>query len=211
MEVFLRDARPIRAVVSVIFQVCTAIHAFQTYYGITMHDQHLGNVLVSRVDGGGFWSHKIGDMTYYAPNVGYIAAIWDYSYAATEDGRMGRTGNVRKNQLKRVRKQGAVEYLDMYRVLNVTYRRLQAWKSLAHWSSDYDFEQLLGMVQKTRNVPSRCAPDAVLRTWFGKQAPYDMTEKPDSHTCLGAFDQTKKMSRSMSPTTQMFLLDDMAM
>lgn len=211
MEMFLRDARPVRAVTSVIFQVCTAVHAFQHYYGVTMYDQHLGNVLVSRVDGGGYWTHTIGDATYHAPNVGYIAAIWDYSYAGTSDGRMGRTGSVRKNQLRRQEKMGSERYMDMYRVLNVTYRRLQAWSSLKGWSSDFEFQQLLSMIQKTRNTPEKCAPDALMRTWFGKGAPYAMTKVPEGQACLGTFDQTRKMSRSMSSTTMMFLRKEMEM
>ena len=61
-----------------IFQLATALYALEKFYKITHNDLHDGNVLVHKVEPGGFWHYKIDSKNYYLPNLGYVFVLWDF-------------------------------------------------------------------------------------------------------------------------------------
>jgi hypothetical protein len=63
------------------FQITVAIYALQHYYDLTHLDLHSRNVLIRKVQAGGYWKYKIRDTEYFVPNFGYIFYINDFDQA----------------------------------------------------------------------------------------------------------------------------------
>ncbi len=64
-----------------LFQIMFGLIALQRFYGMIHADFHTGNVLVMKVQPGGFWEYVIDGVSYYVPNLGYIFLIHDFGYA----------------------------------------------------------------------------------------------------------------------------------
>ena len=63
------------------FQVFAGLYTLQKYFDLTHHDLHWGNVLVHKIQPGGFLTYKIDDEYYKVPNIGYLFTLWDFGYA----------------------------------------------------------------------------------------------------------------------------------
>jgi hypothetical protein len=64
--------------ITFIFQIINGIYALSKIYKIIHFDCHGGNILVSKVISGGFWSYMVNNTIYYIPNYGYILKVWDF-------------------------------------------------------------------------------------------------------------------------------------
>ena len=78
---FLRRNRSTNVWLSAYFQIFAGLYTLQKYFDITHHDLHWGNILVRKIQKGGYWKYVIDDKTYYVPNKGYQFLIWDFGYA----------------------------------------------------------------------------------------------------------------------------------
>jgi hypothetical protein len=63
------------------FQVFAGLYTLQKHFDLTHHDLHWGNVLVHKIQPGGFLTYKIDDEYYKVPNIGYLFTLWDFGYA----------------------------------------------------------------------------------------------------------------------------------
>lgn len=63
------------------FQVFAGLYTLQKYFDLTHHDLHWGNVLVHKIQPGGFLTYKIDDEYYKIPNIGFLFTLWDFGYA----------------------------------------------------------------------------------------------------------------------------------
>jgi hypothetical protein len=63
------------------FQVYAGLYSLQKYFDLTHHDLHWGNVLVHKIQPGGFLTYKIDNEYYKVPNIGYLFTLWDFGYA----------------------------------------------------------------------------------------------------------------------------------
>ena len=63
---------------SFIFQIINGLYAINKIYKIIHFDCHGGNILVSKVISGGYWTYQVNNIVYYIPNHGYILKIWDF-------------------------------------------------------------------------------------------------------------------------------------
>jgi len=64
---------------SCIFQVMAGLAALNKQIHLVQFDLHVGNVLVSTINPGGFYHYKINNKDYYLPNYGYLFKVWDFS------------------------------------------------------------------------------------------------------------------------------------
>ena len=64
--------------ISFIFQIINGIYALTKIYKIIHFDCHGGNILISKILSGGYWSYMVNNTLYYIPNYGYILKIWDF-------------------------------------------------------------------------------------------------------------------------------------
>jgi len=62
---------------SFVFQTVAALYTLEKYFKMTHNDLHYGNILVHKVQPGGFWEYRIDGVNYYVPNLGYIFLLWD--------------------------------------------------------------------------------------------------------------------------------------
>lgn len=63
-----------------LFQILYAIIAIRRYFDILHTDLHTGNILVNKVNPGGYWVYRIDGQNYYVPNLGYVFLIHDFGF-----------------------------------------------------------------------------------------------------------------------------------
>lgn len=64
-----------------LFQVFCGIYAIWRNYGATHNDLHVGNVLMHKTsDKDGVWEYVIDGTSYYCPNIGFLAVLWDLGF-----------------------------------------------------------------------------------------------------------------------------------
>lgn len=64
-----------------LFQILYAIIAMKRYFNILHTDLHTGNILVNKVNPGGYWVYRIDGHNYYVANLGYVFLIHDFGFA----------------------------------------------------------------------------------------------------------------------------------
>lgn len=64
-----------------LFQILYAIIAMKRYFNILHTDLHTGNILVNKVNPGGYWVYRIDGHNYYVPNMGYVFLVHDFGFA----------------------------------------------------------------------------------------------------------------------------------
>jgi len=67
------------------FQITTALYALRKYFNMTHLDLHDENILVKRVEPGGYYHYHIDDVDYYLPNLGFRIYIIDFGHAWIPD------------------------------------------------------------------------------------------------------------------------------
>lgn len=81
LDHWLSAPRSEKEIANVLFQVFCGIYAIWRNCGMTHNDLHTGNVLVHIVPPGGVWEYVIDGITYYCPNIGVVAVLWDFGFA----------------------------------------------------------------------------------------------------------------------------------
>lgn len=64
-----------------LFQIMVGILSLKRYYNMSHTDLHTGNILVSKIKKGGYWTYTINGFKYYLPNLGYQFYIHDFGFA----------------------------------------------------------------------------------------------------------------------------------
>jgi len=64
-----------------LFQIMVSVLAIKRYFNMIHTDLHLKNILIHKVNPGGYWTYIINDRKYYLPNLGYIFLLSDFGYA----------------------------------------------------------------------------------------------------------------------------------
>jgi hypothetical protein len=67
------------------FQVVAGLISMQHHFGMMHTDFHSRNILVHKVQPGGYWKYIINDKSYYVPNLGFVALISDFGFAWIPD------------------------------------------------------------------------------------------------------------------------------
>jgi hypothetical protein len=63
------------------FQIIVALFCLQSYFNMTHFDLHSDNILVKRIQSGGYWEYIIDDKKYYVPNYGWVFYLNDFGHA----------------------------------------------------------------------------------------------------------------------------------
>lgn len=61
-----------------LFQILAGLYALKKFFNMTHNDLHDQNILVHKVEKGGYWHYKIDNYDYYLPNLGFVFVIWDF-------------------------------------------------------------------------------------------------------------------------------------
>jgi hypothetical protein len=64
-----------------LFQIMIGLIALQSKFRMVHTDFHTKNILVQRVEPGGYWTYIVDGHKYYLPNLGYIFLINDFGFA----------------------------------------------------------------------------------------------------------------------------------
>lgn len=64
-----------------LFQISMGILAIKRYFNMLHTDLHAGNILVHKVQPGGYWTYILDKKRYYLPNLGYIFLLSDFGFA----------------------------------------------------------------------------------------------------------------------------------
>jgi hypothetical protein len=67
--------------INALFQIFVGILAIQRYFNIVHTDLHIKNILVHKVQPGGFWTYIIDKKRYYLPNLGYVFVLSDFGFS----------------------------------------------------------------------------------------------------------------------------------
>jgi len=78
---------------NVYFQIIVNIYILQKYFNMTHLDLHSGNILVKKIEKGGFWEYIIDNKSYKLQNLGYQLFIIDFGQAWIPD--LFKTGYVK--------------------------------------------------------------------------------------------------------------------
>ncbi len=71
---------------SCIFQVMAGLAILNKQIHLVHFDLHVGNVLVSEINAGGFYHYRINNKDFYLPNYGYLFKVWDFSRSILLEG-----------------------------------------------------------------------------------------------------------------------------
>lgn len=83
--IFFMRERSVELYYNIMFQLLAASHFMQNTLKIVHNDLTLTNIMMRKVRPGGYWKYKIGQHTYYVPNLGYIAIILDFGMAESKE------------------------------------------------------------------------------------------------------------------------------
>lgn len=64
-----------------LFQILAGLYALRRHFNMTHNDFHDENVLVYKVESGGYWVYNINGVRYYVQNLGYIFCIADFGFS----------------------------------------------------------------------------------------------------------------------------------
>jgi hypothetical protein len=78
---WLKTKRSVKEWLVMYFQVFAGLYTLQKYFDMTHHDLHWGNVLVLKINKGGYLYYKIDNIYYKIPNIGFLFVLWDFGYA----------------------------------------------------------------------------------------------------------------------------------
>jgi hypothetical protein len=107
------------------FQVFAGLYALQKHFDLTHHDLHWGNVLVHKIQPGGFLTYKIDDEYYKIPNIGYLFTLWDFGYAHIP-GKLQASNDPDIYNLK-----GKNRYsVDYFRISHATWWNMETKKNI---------------------------------------------------------------------------------
>lgn len=67
--------------INALFQITVGLYAMKKYYNMHHTDFHTGNILVHKINPGGYWVYTINRKKYYLPNLGYIFLLSDFGFA----------------------------------------------------------------------------------------------------------------------------------
>jgi hypothetical protein len=73
--------RPHEEWMNLLFQIIISIISMQKYFNIIHGDLHSLNILIYKVQKGGFWKYTIDGKEYILPNMGYVVLITDFGFA----------------------------------------------------------------------------------------------------------------------------------
>jgi hypothetical protein len=63
-----------------IFQIFIGILAIRRYFNMVHTDLHIKNILVHKVQPGGYWTYLIDDKKYHVPNLGFVFVLSDFGF-----------------------------------------------------------------------------------------------------------------------------------
>lgn len=92
---------------NILFQIIFTLAVLQKSLHFVHFDLHGGNVLVDKVDPGGYWSYTIKlpkhktKTTFYVPNIGIQVKLWDFDFATTFKKPRIRNSKVFSNKFDR--------------------------------------------------------------------------------------------------------------
>ena len=75
---WVRENHSIELFYNAYFQIVAAVYSMQKYFNMTHLDLHSKNILVKKVQQGGYWKYIIGETEYFVPNLGYIFYVNDF-------------------------------------------------------------------------------------------------------------------------------------
>lgn len=64
-----------------LFQILMGLIAMERFYNMHHTDFHLNNIMVQKVQPGGYWTYILNKKKYYVPNLGFVFLINDLGYA----------------------------------------------------------------------------------------------------------------------------------
>jgi hypothetical protein len=64
-----------------LFQIMVGLLAMKRYFGMLHTDFHTKNILVQKVQAGGYWVYIIDGFKYHLPNLGYVFLINDFGFS----------------------------------------------------------------------------------------------------------------------------------
>ena len=66
---------------NLLVQIIISIICMQKYFNIVHGDLHSLNILIYKVESGGFWKYIIDDKEYIIPNLGWVVLLTDFGFA----------------------------------------------------------------------------------------------------------------------------------
>lgn len=82
---WLKTVRTIEEYFNMFIQIIISIISMQKYFNMIHGDLHSKNILVQKVEKGGYWKYIINDKTYIVPNLGWIFIITDFGFTTIPD------------------------------------------------------------------------------------------------------------------------------
>ena len=64
-----------------LFQIMIGLIAIKRNFGMLHTDFHTQNILVHKVQPGGYWEYTLNNKKYYIPNLGYVFLLHDFGFA----------------------------------------------------------------------------------------------------------------------------------
>lgn len=68
-----------------IFQILAGLYALKYHFNLFHNDFHGRNLLVQKIEPGGYWIYIIDGVRYYVPNFGYVFIISDFGFSWIPD------------------------------------------------------------------------------------------------------------------------------
>lgn len=67
---------------NIMFQICTALYSLHKHFSLVHNDLHLGNILVHKTNGKGYWKYIIDNKEYSCINMGILVTLWDFGLSS---------------------------------------------------------------------------------------------------------------------------------
>ncbi|NBP13813.1 hypothetical protein EBU95_05350 [bacterium] len=143
-----------------IFQILAGLYALQMHFKLIHNDFHGRNLLVQRIEPGGYWIYIIDNVRYYVPNLGFVFLISDFGFSWIP-GKMYPKHYVKKSQERymlmdsndtRLTRNTRLTW-DLYKLKKLTIDPLmKVSKKIPKYLKGEFMETLRSLIDNTENV-----------------------------------------------------------
>ena len=143
-----------------IFQILAGLYALQMHFKLIHNDFHGRNLLVQRVEPGGYWIYVIDSTRYYVPNLGFVFLISDFGFSWIP-GKMYPKHYIKKSQERymlmdsndtRLTRNTRLTW-DLYKLKKLTIDPLmKVSKKIPKYLKGEFMETLRSLIDNTENV-----------------------------------------------------------
>jgi len=99
---------------NILFQIIIALTSMKIHLNMVHYDLHKKNILIKKVEKGGYWTYILNKRKYYLKNLGFIVLLTDFGFANIPDKLVFSVWHLEDVNFNK----HTIDYYDMFKIIN---------------------------------------------------------------------------------------------